>query len=65
MDSRWVGRTLTAHRLQVFFQRLLQAPNQLWCGDITYIATDEGWLDLAVVIDLHSWQAVVWNYCFQ
>ncbi|WP_208450874.1 hypothetical protein, partial [Burkholderia ambifaria] len=23
------------------------APNQAWCGDITYIATDEGWLYLA------------------
>jgi putative transposase len=29
-----------------------EAPNQLWSGDITYIATDEGWLYLASVIDL-------------
>jgi hypothetical protein len=28
------------------------APNQTWVGDITYIASDEGWLFLAVVIDL-------------
>ena len=27
-------------------------PNQVWAGDITYIAPDEGWLFLAVVIDL-------------
>jgi transposase InsO family protein len=27
-------------------------PNRLWCGDITYIHTDEGWLYLAAVIDL-------------
>ena len=29
----------------------------VWAGDITYIATDEGWLFLAVVIDLFSRQA--------
>ena len=38
-----------------------EAPNQLWCGDITYIATDEGWLFLAVVIDLFSRQVVGWS----
>src|ERR1035437_7160389 len=27
------------------------APNQAWVGDLTYIATEEGWLFLAVVID--------------
>jgi hypothetical protein len=31
-----------------------QRPNQVWVGDITYIGTDEGWLDLAVVLDLFS-----------
>lgn len=35
-----------------------KAPNQLWSGDITYIATDEGWLYLAAVIDLFSRQVV-------
>jgi putative transposase len=30
------------------------AINQTWAGDITYIATDEGWLFLATVIDLAS-----------
>jgi putative transposase len=29
-------------------------PNQKWSGDITYLCTDEGWLYLAVVIDLWS-----------
>lgn len=38
-----------------------EAPNQLWCGDITYIATDEGWLYLAAVIDLFSRQVVGWS----
>ena len=29
-------------------------PNQVWTGDTTYIATDDGWLYLAVVLDLFS-----------
>jgi len=29
-------------------------PNQYWGGDITYVATEEGWLYLAVVIDLFT-----------
>jgi transposase InsO family protein len=36
-------------------------PNQAWSGDITYIATEEGWLFLAVVIDLFSRKAVGWS----
>jgi transposase InsO family protein len=35
-------------------------PDRVWAGDITYIATDEGWLFLAVVIDLFSRQVVGW-----
>ena len=37
------------------------APNQAWAGDITYIATEEGWLFLAVVIDLFSRRVVGWS----
>ncbi len=37
------------------------APNQAWTGDITYIATEEGWLFLAVVIDLFSRKVVGWS----
>jgi len=33
----------------------------VWTGDITYIATDEGWLYLAVVLDLFSRQVVGWS----
>ena len=36
-------------------------PDRVWAGDITYIATDEGWLFLAVVIDLFSRQVVGWS----
>lgn len=36
-------------------------PDTVWVGDITYIPTDEGWLYLAVVIDLFSRQVVGWS----
>jgi putative transposase len=38
-----------------------KAPNKVYVGDITYIPTDEGWLFLAVVIDLFSRQVVGWS----
>jgi len=36
-------------------------PNQVWVGDLTYIPTAEGWLFLAVVIDLFSRKVVGWS----
>ena len=36
-------------------------PNQKWAGDITYLRTDEGWLNLAVVIDLWSRAVIGWS----
>lgn len=37
------------------------APNQAWVTDITYIRTHEGWLYLAVVIDLYSRMVIGWS----
>ncbi len=36
------------------------APNQKWCSDISYVATAEGWLYLAVIIDLYARVVVGW-----
>lgn len=36
-------------------------PNQAWVGDLTYIWTAEGWLYLAVVLDLFSRKVVGWS----
>jgi putative transposase len=35
-------------------------PNVCWVGDVTFISTREGWLYLAVLIDLHSRKVVGW-----
>jgi putative transposase len=37
------------------------APNQVWTSDITYLWTDEGWLYLAIVIDLFNREVVGWS----
>lgn len=36
------------------------APNQTWLSDVTYVPTAEGWLYLAVVLDLYSRRVVGW-----
>lgn len=36
------------------------APNEKWVGDITYVWTREGWLYLAVVMDLYSRRIIGW-----
>ncbi len=38
----------------------VEEPNQVWVGDLTYIRTDEGWLYLAVILDLFSRRIVGW-----
>jgi putative transposase len=39
------------------------APNQKWVTDFTYIETAEGWLYLAVVLDLYSRMVIGWAMC--
>jgi transposase InsO family protein len=36
------------------------APNEAWVTDVTYVATDEGWLYLAAILDLFSRRVVGW-----
>jgi putative transposase len=37
-----------------------QGPNMVWAGDITYVWTEEGWLFLAVLLDLFSRKVIGW-----
>jgi transposase InsO family protein len=36
------------------------APNVAWCGDVTYIWTEEGWRYTSVLLDLYSRKVVGW-----
>jgi putative transposase len=36
-------------------------PNAKWLSDITYVATDEGWLYVACMLDLHGREIVGWS----
>lgn len=56
-DSRH-GEPIAANLLAQDFTA--NAPNQKWAGDITYIPTEEGWLYLAVVLDLFSRRVIGW-----
>ncbi|GIX22086.1 MAG: transposase [Gammaproteobacteria bacterium] len=58
-SRRFKATTQSKHSLPVCPNLLAQnfeatAPNQKWVSDITYLWTDEGWLYLAVVMDLFS-----------
>ena len=60
---RFKATTNSAHDLPVAPNLLarnfaVDAPNRVWTGDITYIWTEDGWLYLAVVIDLFNRQVV-------
>jgi putative transposase len=65
--TRRVPRTTDSrHALPVAPNRLagqppVQAPNQVWGSDITYLPTEEGWLYLATVMDLASRRIVGWS----
>lgn len=39
----------------------VEGPNRVWCSDITYISTAEGWLYLVIILDLFSRQVVGWG----
>ena len=63
---RYKITTQSHHRYPVapnLIQRCFQTekPNMVWVSDITYIKTAEGWLFLAVVMDLYSRKIVGWS----
>ena len=64
--KKFKATTNSRHNLPVapnILQQNFEAeqPNQKWVSDITYVWTDEGWLYLAVVLDLYSRLVVGWS----
>jgi putative transposase len=62
---KYKATTNSKHDMPVFENILnrefkVLAPNKFWVADITYIATSEGWLYLASVMDLYSRKIVGW-----
>lgn len=60
-DSRHphpVAANVLARRFSV---KEIGAINQVWAGDITYVPTREGWLYLAVILDLASRKVIGWS----
>jgi len=55
----WRAQCYRRQRARPSFQA--DAPNQKWVADFTYIWTAEGWLYVAVVLDLYSRRAVGWS----
>lgn len=53
------SKAVTSDLLEQDFSAM--APNQKWTSDITYVWTDEGWLYLAIVMDLYSRAIVGWS----
>lgn len=63
---RWKVTTQSNHDFPVQENLLdrnftIDDPNRIWLADITYIATEEGWLYLAALMDLFSRKIVGWN----
>jgi putative transposase len=64
-QQRHPGTTDSRHRHAVAPNLLARQfdvaqPDQVWAGDITYLWTAEGWLYLAVLLDLYSRKVVGW-----
>ena len=63
--KKWRATTQSQHRFPMAANTLdraftVEAPNRVWAGDIMYIWTLEGWLYLAVLLDLYSRRVVGW-----
>lgn len=63
--KKWRATTQSHHRFPVATNTLnrqftVASPNRVWAGDITYVWTTEGWLYLAVVLDLYSRTVIGW-----
>ena len=63
--KKWRVTTQSQHRFPVAAnilncQFMVEAPNRVWAGDLTYVWSTEGWLYLAVILDLYSRCVIGW-----
>ena len=63
--KKWRATTQSQHRFPVAANTLnrqftVESPNRVWAGDLTYVWTTEGWLYLAVILDLYSRPVIGW-----
>ena len=63
--KQWRATTQSHHRFPVTTNTLnrqfaVAQPNRVWAGDLTYVWTTEGWLYLAVLLDLYSRRVIGW-----
>ena len=54
-NTEWIA----PNRLNRSFQTA--KPNKVWVGDVTFIATRNGWLYLAILLDLYSRKVIGWS----
>jgi transposase InsO family protein len=66
-QRRFIPQTTDSrHNHPIAPNRLKESPapqraNQIWVSDLTYVATQEGWLYVAIVLDLWSRRVVGWS----
>ncbi len=63
--KKWRATTQSHHQFPVTANTLnrqfaVAHPNRVWAGDLTYVWTTEGWLYLAVILDLYSRRVIGW-----
>ena len=54
-NTEWIA----PNRLNRCFQ--VTQPNKTWVGDVTFLATRNGWLYLAILLDLYSRKVIGWS----
>ena len=64
--KKYKATTNSKHKLPVAENKRNRAftaerPNEKWLSDITYVATDEGWLYVACILDLYGREIVGWS----
>lgn len=68
MRKRRFRVTVEHHKMPAPAPDLLQrqfsstSPNRVWVGDMTFVRTRQGWLHLAVLLDLYSRKVVGWSF---